>query len=160
MTKVQTIKLKDGNDYARVNARLIAMHQQNKQCSIRTSFEATNNYLVFTAEVETEKGLFTGHSFTQSVGDIKKFEKQETVAVGRALANAGYLIDGAIASADEMIDFEDETKEAVAGVIAEIKKKRSLKTLTAYWLQLQEKYRREPEVAAVYNEKKAMYENS
>jgi len=35
----------------------------------------------------------------------KDFEKQETIAVGRALAFAGFLSDGEVASYEEMEDF-------------------------------------------------------
>ena len=37
-------------------------------------------------------------------GRQKQFEKQETIAVGRALAFAGYLASGDIATAEEMAE--------------------------------------------------------
>ena len=40
------------------------------------------------------------------LGNQKAVEKCETVAVGRALAFAGYLATGEIATAEEMADFE------------------------------------------------------
>lgn len=56
----------------------------------------------------------------------KEFEKLESIALGRALANLGYLASGEIASFEEMEEFEkfqqqkreDEVKEAVASLEA------------------------------------------
>ena len=87
--KVETIKLgKDGPNYAKVAARSAEFHRDNETCSIETSVEFKEGFALFTAKVTTKKGTFMGHSMEKVAGKQKQFEKQETIAVGRALAFA------------------------------------------------------------------------
>jgi hypothetical protein len=102
--RVPTISIGKGVKYARVADRSAAFHQDNEQCNVETSCEFKDGFVLFTATVTTKKGTFTGHSLAKVSGQKKEFEKQETIAVGRALAFAGYLADGAIACAEEMED--------------------------------------------------------
>lgn len=100
--KTETIDIGKGIQYAKVAARLAEFHQDNKECSVETSCEFKDGFALFTARVTTSKGVFTGHSLDKVGGRQKQFEKQETIAVGRALAFAGYLADGDIATFEEM----------------------------------------------------------
>lgn len=107
MPQLKTINLQ-GSEYAKVSSRLAEYHRTEKQPTIRTSYRFDNSYLIVEAIVLSKGGEFYGHSFGK-VDKVKAFEKLETVAVGRALAFAGYLADGEIASYEEMQDF-DTTK--------------------------------------------------
>jgi len=93
-------------DYARVKDRLLELHNDNPECSISTEvFDHSAGFTLFRAEATTKKGYFSGHSLCRITAenvDQKLFEKHETIAVGRALAFAGYLATGEIASAEEM----------------------------------------------------------
>jgi len=102
--KVETISLGSGVSYAKVAARSAAFHEDNDKCHIETSCEFKDGWAIFAAKVTTKKGTFTGHSMDKVSGRQKQFEKQETIAVGRALAFAGYLASGDIATYEEMAD--------------------------------------------------------
>jgi hypothetical protein len=102
--KVETIEIGKGVHYAKVAARSAEFHRDNETCSIETSCEFKEGFVLFTAKVTTKKGTFTGHSMEKVHGRQKQFEKQETIAVGRALAFAGYLATGEIATFEEMAD--------------------------------------------------------
>lgn len=102
--KADTIDLGKGVNYAKVASRSAEFHRDNDQCSIETSCEFKDGFVLFSAKVTTKKGTFTGHSMDKVAGRQKQFEKQETIAVGRALAFAGYLASGDIACAEEMVE--------------------------------------------------------
>lgn len=57
----------------------------------------------------------TGHGYVYEMKS-KAIEKAETIAVGRALAMIGYEVTNGIASAEEMEDFEEETKPKRKGL--------------------------------------------
>lgn len=103
---MKTIKLQWKN-YAQVKDRIAEAHKTNEKLSITTDVECFDKEklsFLFTAKVENEKWQFTGHAL-QSIKNKKDFEKWETIAVGRALALAGYLSDGEVASYEEVEDF-------------------------------------------------------
>ena len=102
--KTDTIDLGKGIAYAKVSSRSAEFHRDNDECSVETSCEFKDGYVLFSAKVTTKKGTFTGHSMDKIGSRQKQFEKQETIAVGRALAFAGYLASGDIACAEEMAD--------------------------------------------------------
>jgi hypothetical protein len=102
--KVETIEIGKGVQYAKVAARLAAFHEANPECSIETTCEFKEGFVLFGAKVTCPRGIFTGHSMDKVGGRQKQFEKQETIAVGRALAFAGYLASGDIATAEEMAE--------------------------------------------------------
>jgi hypothetical protein len=95
-------------------------HKDHADGTIQTSYDFKEGYVIFKAEIsfdrkftnqnmpkdlqETSVRIFTGHAFGK-VGVEKAFEKLESVAVGRALAFAGYLAGGEIASYDEIEKF-------------------------------------------------------
>lgn len=102
--KTETISIGKGIQYAKVAARLAEFHKDNEKCDIETTCEFKDGFALFSAKVRTNKGVFTGHSLGKASAQQKQFEKQETIAVGRALAFGGYLADGEIACAEEMAD--------------------------------------------------------
>ena len=108
--KTETIDIGRGVQYAKVAARSAEFHGDNEQCAVETSYEFKEGYVIFAAKVTTTKGTFTGHSMDKVSGRQKQFEKQETIAVGRALAFAGYLSTGDIACAEEMADIITENQ--------------------------------------------------
>jgi len=98
-----TIAIGKDIQYAKVSARLKEFHADNQSCSVETSVEFKEGHVLFAAKVTCGRGVFTGHSLGKT-GAVKQFEKQETIAVGRALAFAGYLSSGEIASFEEMVE--------------------------------------------------------
>jgi len=122
--KLTTISLK-GNDYARVAERIRKFREDCPNGLIETTPTITDDTIMFTARVLKDKAKetsaeSTGHSYGKLTGD-KAFEKHESVAVGRALANLGYLASGEIASAEEMEEFyayrEEQEREAIEDAI-------------------------------------------
>ena len=103
---MKTINLK-GKEYAPVSERVGQLHSDYKEASITTNYDFKEGFVIFSALVKNERGEFTGHAFGK-IGQEKAFEKIETTAVGRALAFAGYLAGGEIASYDEVKDFIEE----------------------------------------------------
>jgi len=108
----ETIKIGGNVEYAKVSARLAEFHKDNSECSILTECEFKDGWVLFSARITTSRGIFTGHSMDKASVRPKQFEKQETIAVGRALAFAGYLSSGEIASFDEMADVSQLTPSA------------------------------------------------
>lgn len=111
--EIKTINLK-GKEYAPVNERVRMLHHDNGNCSIVTDTVILSDTMVMTKatiipDVQNPERKFTGSAIGQ-IGREKAFEKLETVAVGRALAFAGYLVDGSIASYEEMERFVDNTE--------------------------------------------------
>lgn len=112
---MKTIKLK-GNDYAQVKERLIQFRTENPRGLIETmpTIQADGQILFKTRIVKDKSDVHsaeaTGHALGKNSGD-KQFEKLETISVGRALALLGYGADGAIASSEEMEEFETYKKE-------------------------------------------------
>lgn len=108
--KTETVKLQGNVEYAKVATRLVEFHSENSQCSIETDvkFESggANMWVLVTASVTNNRGKFVAHSMQQFSGKAKFLEKLETVAVGRALAFAGYMASGEIASFEEMDLYE------------------------------------------------------
>ena len=106
MRRTDTIDIGKGIQYAKVASRLSAFHEDNPNCNVTTTCEFKEGYALFSASVTTKKGSFSGHSMGKASASQKAFEKLETIAVGRALAFAGYLASGDIASQEEIDDVE------------------------------------------------------
>jgi hypothetical protein len=146
MKKTATIDLK-GKEYATVPARLKEFRYENPNGLIETTPTITDTHIIFKARILKDKSNpasaeATGHSFIE-VGKAdkeKQFEKQETIAVGRALANIGYAASGEIASSEEMeqfIEFQEEKKaEAIMEVTEQIGNCQSLEELKTLWASL------------------------
>lgn len=128
------MKLKE-NDYAKVAERVKEFRQDTTHASIETKPTFLENGVVsFTATIikdlrDPSSARGTGNSLGK-VSGVKEFEKLETVAIGRALANMGYLASGEIASFEEMEEFEKLKDEKNANKAEEaIKTLKSIKTL-------------------------------
>lgn len=108
-TKVKTISLQ-GKQYAQVNERIKALHEDFENVSINTEFTMIweKGYCNFKATVKVKKWetecSYTGNAFWSLQG-VKAYEKLETIAVGRALAFAWYLADWEVASYEEVENF-------------------------------------------------------
>jgi len=105
---MKTINL-NGKEYAPVSARVEQCHKDHEKSSITTETTFSEGHVIVKATVAFDDRKFTGHSYGK-VGTEKAFEKLETTAVGRALAFAGYLSGGEIASYDEIESFNDKEK--------------------------------------------------
>lgn len=108
--KTSTMKLQGGVEYAKVATRLVEFHEDNAGCSIETDIQfqagGENTWIIVTATVVCPRGRFVAHSMDAFKGKQKFLEKLETVAVGRALAYAGYMASGEIASFEELDNYE------------------------------------------------------
>lgn len=115
MPKAKTMKIKQGGgveiDYAKVSSRLAEFLKKEKNASIRTDYEFKEGWVIFKAtlvpDITDFNRFFNGTSMGKT-DKVKAFEKLETIAVGRALAFAGYLSSGEIASEEEMEVFYDD----------------------------------------------------
>lgn len=101
-------------DYALVPDRLKKFREENPRASIETEHELqVDGSITFKATIvkdlaDPNSARATGNARYTEV-ELKKpkaFEKLETVSVGRALANLGYLNDGQIATSEEMEEWE------------------------------------------------------
>ena len=122
--RTETIDIGRGVQYAKVSARLAELHEDNTECSIETEYDFREAgaavFTIITARVRNKKGVFTGHSLGKVAGGQKAMEKLETIAVGRALAFAGYLSSGEIASQEEMHDANLDAAIAGRGAAADV----------------------------------------
>ena len=144
MAKVQTMDLK-GKDYARVPERI----KQFREDCPRGVIETTPTFLeggdlMFKAYIVKDKSdesssSATGHAHGKNE-TVKDFEKLETIAVGRALANLGYLASGEVASTEEMEEYEAMKQERFERDIEEatkqIEKAKDLDKLKELWINL------------------------
>lgn len=103
---MKTISLQ-GKNYCQVKDRIAEAHKTEKQLSIKTTydiFDKEKMVFIVKATVTMEKWEFTWHAIGAQKAK-KDFEKLETIAVGRALALAGFLSDGEVASYEEAEDY-------------------------------------------------------
>lgn len=120
-----TIKVQ-GGEYATVPTRLKAFREAHPRAGVSTEPTFTQDgSIVFKATIisdvsDESSPRATGHSFGKMTG-AKAFEKQETIAVGRALALLGYLNNGQIATSEEMEEFETYQAEKIQKQIEESK---------------------------------------
>ena len=111
MKKTNTISYGSVKAYAQVKDRIKEFRTDCPNGLIETTPTITDTQVIFKARIIKDKSNpasaeATGHSMTDVKGDkAKAFEKQETIAVGRALALLGYASDGEIASSEEMEEF-------------------------------------------------------
>jgi hypothetical protein len=124
-----SIKFGD-KDYALVPARLKKFREEN----LRAKVDSNPTYnedgsitfkTVITKDQADEYSAVGSGSARYSAEEIKKpkaFEKLETISVGRALANLGYLNDGQVATTEEMEEFEAYQLSKVDEAIEAIKK--------------------------------------
>lgn len=151
---MKTINLK-GKDYAPVSARVEQFHKDHEDGSINTEHTFNEGYVIFSATVTYGSRSFNGHAFGK-VGQEKAFEKIETTAVGRALAFAGYLAGGEIASYDEMAEFvEPEPQMTVAEACTKLSVCTTLDNLKTVFTSLPSDMRNDNEVVAKKDEMKS-----
>ena len=124
--KTATIDLK-GKAYAQVKDRLKEFRADNPNGLIETTPTISDTSIIFKARILKDKSNpasaeATGHSFAKVTEKNveKQFEKQETIAVGRALVFLGYGSDGEIASSEEMEEFLQHKQDILAEKIFEI----------------------------------------
>jgi hypothetical protein len=147
--------------YAKVAARLAEFHLANDNGSIRTTETFIGQSVVFktvlTPNVTNPDRVFTGTAFGK-VMDEKSFEKLETIAVGRALAFAGYLADGEIASMEEMAKYEEPVIQVDSeSAIAKLNTAKNLAELQLVWQRLTAAERQNEDIAFTKEELKSAF---
>lgn len=141
--KVTTMKLGSA-DYAKVKDRIKEFRTDCPNGLIETTPTFTEDGIMFKARILKDKSDLssaeaTGHSFATAAKNEKdkQFEKQESIAVGRALALLGYASDGEIASSEEMEEFladkEEKRTEAIMEVTEAIGNCATLDDLKNLW---------------------------
>lgn len=123
-----SIKFGD-KDYALVPARLKKFRESNPRASIITAPTIHDDGSVtFQAKIVQDRAddysaeaTGTAHYDATEIKKAKAFEKLETISVGRALANIGYLNDGQVATTEEMEEFEQYRLSKVEDAIESIK---------------------------------------
>lgn len=146
MKKVATIKL-SGKEYAQVKDRIKEFRADCPNGLIETTPTITETHIVFKARIVKDKANpasaeATGHSMglVTDKNKEKQFEKQESIAVGRALALLGYAADGEIASSEEMEEFladkQAKHEEAVAEATERIGNCQNADELKEVWSSL------------------------
>lgn len=141
--KVQTMKV-SGGDYAKVKDRMLEFRQENPRGLIETTPTIADDHIIFKARIVKDKAdpasaEAVGHSMGKGTGQ-KVFEKQETIAVGRALAFLGYGASGEIASSEEMEEFEEykqqQFMEAMEEASEQIEAAKTQDELKDVWVKL------------------------
>jgi len=191
VTKIEkTFKDKNGKqksitiDYAKVADRLKVFREDHPNSKITNKcHQAGDGTIIFKAYIWKDKAEFiellkSGVSGTDALesadseGSVraeatklqteKGYEKQETIAVGRALALLGYAASGEIASAEEMEEFEqfkkDKAAEAAESAQDALKAAKSVDELKKVWLGFTRELRANPDIAKVKDEAKAKLE--
>lgn len=161
--RVKTIKLQ-GKDYAQVSDRVAAFHKANKNGAIKTELELKDSLAVFRAtvilDVKNPERSFPGTSMGTYSG-AKALEKLETIAVGRALAFAGFLSDGEIASSEEMQKYEEnQTAVNPDEAIKKLTAAKTLEELQKAWVSLTEAERQNQMIQTYKEQLKKQYANT
>lgn len=126
-----TSSIKFGDkDYALVPARLKKFREANQRASITTNPTIHDDGSVtFQAKIIQDRSdeysadaTGTAHYSAEEIKKPKAFEKLETISIGRALANIGYLNDGQIATSEEMQEFEQYQLDKVGTAVEAIQK--------------------------------------
>lgn len=169
VTKIEKrYKTKDGQvktleiNYAKVADRLNEFRSANPRSKIAVKFayndkgdlthhayiwkDKTDFYDLLRSGVSAKEALESADAegsslmYADKVKAEKGFEKNETIAIGRALAILGYAGSGEIASGEEMEEFEDfkkqKAEEAQAEAIDQLAKAKDMKALLKVWQSL------------------------
>ncbi len=180
MKQVKTTKIKGNVDYAKVSDRLNVFRSENprSKISIKYSYDDAGN-LTHTARIWRDKTEYyeilksgakaedaiescdadaSSFMFADQLKKEKGFEKNESIAVGRALAMLGYAGSGEIASSEEMEEFEDwklqKTEEERAKILELITMSKSMDELLAVWKSLTKEQQLDKEIQARKDAKK------
>ena len=180
MPKVQTTKIKGGADYAKVADRLNEFRSANPRSKISVKFSYNEKgdlthhayiwkdkkdfYEPLKAQVSAKEALESADAegsslmYADKVKQEKGFEKNETIAIGRALAILGYASSGEIASSEEMEEFEDfkkqKAEDAKDEAIEKLAKAKDMKALQETWMSLSKEQQLNKEVQAKKDAKK------
>ena len=159
-----------GKKYVKVATRLVAIHEDVVSMGIETNYEEMNGGIVFeariiiTREKDACEEVYYGHSWGK-LEKAKNFEKLETVAVGRALAFAGYIAEGDEIASEEEIqmlddapDFDDIPQEEVANAQKAINDAKTLNELKKVWAQLHRNVKGHPDVLDLKDARKVELE--
>lgn len=123
----ESIKFGD-KDYRLVPARLKQFREENPRADIDTTSTINHDGSVtfksrIVKDLADENSARSSGTARYTEVEMKKpkaFEKLETISVGRALANLGYLNDGQVATTEEMEEFENYKFEKVEQAIEQI----------------------------------------
>lgn len=180
MVKVATTKIKGNVEYAKVADRLQEFRKANPRSKISVKFsynevgdlthrayiwkDKTDFYDLLKSGVNAQDAIESadaeGSSMmsAQKVKAEKGFEKNETIAIGRALAILGYASSGEIASSEEMEEFEDFKKqkavEAKEQAISQLAKAKDMKALQEAWISLDKDQKLDKDIRAKKDEMK------
>ena len=140
MNYVKTTKIGGGADYALVPARLKQFREDNPRAKTETTPTIDGDMIIFKAHILKDKSdensaEATGHSMGKSTGN-KAFEKLETVALGRALAQLGYLNNGEIATTEEMTEFNAYKENQIDEAVIKLNACKTLDELKQVYLNL------------------------
>lgn len=133
------------NKYAKVSQRLKEFREDCPRANIIT--EPTiqpDGTVLFKCHIIKDKSdensaESTGHALSSEATGNKVFEKTETIALWRALANMGYLASGEIASAEEMEDYMQYLDNRIEAEVAEINATETMEELQELWGRLRQK---------------------
>lgn len=186
MKQVKTTKIKGNVDYAKVSDRLNAFRSENprSKISIKYSYDDAGN-LTHTARIWKDKTDYyemlkagakaedaiescdadaSSFMFADQLKKEKGFEKNESIAVGRALAMLGYAGSGEIASSEEMEEFEDwklqKSEEERAKALEAITNAKSIPELLNVWKSLTKEQQLDKEIQARKDAKKGQLSES
>lgn len=139
-------------DHAKVKDRLNEFRADNPNSKIETTPTfLQDGRVMFKAYIIKDKANpqsadSTGHSLGKNESD-KDFEKQETIAVGRALALLGYASSGEIASSEEMEEFlkyqEEKKQEYIESITEKINECKTIEELANVWASIDGSYKSE-----------------
>ena len=190
ITKIEKkYKTKDGQvksieiNYAKVADRLNEFRSANPRSKISVKFsynekgdlthhayiwrDKTDFYELLKAQVSAKEALESADAegsslmYADKVKQEKGFEKNETIAIGRALAILGYAGSGEIASSEEMEEFEDFKKQKADeqrdDAIKQLAKAKDMKALQDTWMSLSKEQQLNKEVQAKKNAMKEKF---
>lgn len=158
--RASTMQL-SGNDYAKVAERIKLFREDWKDGKIETDHVTNEDGSVEYSAwiwkdksdlIELMKAGITDKETLRSSADadgnskgevgkkVKDFEKLQTIAIGRALANLGYLGSGDVASFEEMEEFakyqKEQKAEEIRKAIETLQAAKTLDELKACFLSL------------------------
>jgi len=143
MAQIKTINL-SGKQYAQVKDRIKVFWEENPNGTINIeAIPMPDSSIIMKSTICRDANEKGGCATGQALGKLdenKAFEKLESIANGRALANLGYLANGEIASLDEMQEFlehkEQKKNEKIDEAIGLIKKSKTLDGLKKAWVEI------------------------
>lgn len=139
------MSIKLGNKmYELVPDRLKKFREENPKASIDTepTYNADGSITFKATIIRDQSDEYSARStgnaryIEAELKEKKAFEKLETISIGRALANIGYLNDGQIASTEELMEFNDYKQNKTDEAVDTISSIDNLDTLKTYFLSL------------------------